>query len=134
METQPPTLYFALRRILSFHMRIAECAGSQALRDAIEKNQVLIFNWLYDVAVEFRLPPRWHWDLIGLIVGSDPDAAAAMRKHARHGLEEIQARLNSHFGAALARLERTPAALKTAVEAGWRVKGGRRVSRISGNP
>jgi DNA-binding GntR family transcriptional regulator len=134
-DAAPDTLFRAQTYHLSFHMRIAECTGSQALRDAIEKNQVLIFNWLYDVAVEFRLPPRWHRDLIGVVAGGDPDAAAAaMRKHVRHGLEEIQARISSHFGATGARLERTPAALKTAAEAGWRVKGGRRVSRIGGHP
>jgi len=78
---------------------------------------VLIFNWLYDVAVEFHLPPRWHRDLIGLVAGKDPDAAAAaMRKHVRHGLEEIQARINSHFAA------RTPAVLTAVAGAGWRVK------------
>lgn len=134
-DAAPDTLFRAQTYHLSFHMRIAECTGSQALRDAIEKNQVLIFNWLYDVAVEFRLPPRWHRDLIGVVAGGDPDAAAAaMRKHVRHGLEEILARISSHFGATSGRLERTPAALKTATEARWRVKGGRRVRRISGNP
>ncbi len=134
-DAAPDTLFRAQTYHLSFHMRIAECAGSQALRDAIEKNQVSIFNWLYDMAVEFRLPLHWHRDLIGVVAGSDRDAAAAaMRKHVHHGLEEIQARISSHFGARGARLERTPAVLKTAANAGWRVKGGRRVTRISGNP
>jgi Transcriptional regulators len=118
-DAAPETLFRAQTYHLSFHMRIAECTGSQALREAIEKNHVLIFNWLYDVAVEFRLPPRWHRDLIGVVAGKDPDAAAAaMRKHVRHGLEEIQARINSHFTV------RTPAVLTAVAGAGWRVKSG----------
>ena len=46
------------------HMRIAECSGSEALRAAIEKNQVLVFNWLFDIAARRRaLPAHFHRDL-----------------------------------------------------------------------
>ena len=39
---------------MKLHLRIAECARCRALRDAIEKEQVLIFNWLFDTASERR--------------------------------------------------------------------------------
>src|SRR5450432_380606 len=39
---------------MKLHLRIAECARCPALRDAIEKEQVLIFNWLFDTAVKRR--------------------------------------------------------------------------------
>jgi DNA-binding GntR family transcriptional regulator len=82
----------------AFHMRIAECTGSTALRDAISKNQILTFNWLYDVASEFHLPPRWHEDFAEMVAGHDPDAAsAAMRRHVRHGIEEIHATIAHHL-------------------------------------
>jgi len=88
------------------HMRIAECADCEALRDLIEKNQVLIMNWLYDVAANrHALPPRFHRDLIETLVTGDPTAAdAAMRRHVRYGLEETARNLK----------------LRTAVE--WRAR------------
>lgn len=39
---------------LSFHMRIAECTGCTALCKAFYTNQLLCFNWLYDVASAIR--------------------------------------------------------------------------------
>lgn len=73
------------------HLRIAECTGCRALRNAIEKNHVLIFNWLYDVAAQRPpLPDRFHRELIESISEGDPVAAdAAMRKHIRYGLERV---------------------------------------------
>ncbi len=73
-----------------FHMKIAEHADCEALRDLIEKNQVLVFNWMYDVAAERRtLPPAFHCDLAEVLVAGDPVAAdQAMRTHIRYGLEE----------------------------------------------
>jgi hypothetical protein len=35
---------------LEFHMHVAECSRSKALMQTFERNQVLIFNWLFDVA------------------------------------------------------------------------------------
>src|SRR6266849_4589568 len=35
---------------LQLHLRIAECTGCKALHQTIEKNHVLVFNWLFDVA------------------------------------------------------------------------------------
>lgn len=114
---------------LSVHMRIAECAGCGALCEALEKNQVLIFNWLYDTAAHHRLLPGSHQSLMEALAGNDPDAAeAAMRRHVRYGMEEIQAEIASRFvpGAVAfpevkARRSKSPAAARPGA---WRVKSG----------
>jgi len=78
---------------LNFHLRIAECGRCLALRDAIEKEQVLIFYWLYDTAVQRRsLSSDYHARLAdALATGTPEQADAAMRQHIRHGLEEVLA-------------------------------------------
>jgi DNA-binding GntR family transcriptional regulator len=80
-------LYAVHNYHLEFHLRIAEFAGSLVLREMIEKNHVLIFNWLFDVAASRPpLPPRFHHDLISALNSGKPEAAdRAMRKHVRHG-------------------------------------------------
>ncbi len=119
---------------LSFHMRIAECTGSVALCDAIEKNHVLVFNWLFDITIEFRLPARWHQDLVDAIAGHDPEAAdSAMRRHVRHGMEELQRVIASRFGPDFGRLMPSQAPISKALllstgESGWRSRGKRRSS------
>lgn len=89
--TDPEFLYEVHSYHLEFHMHIAQYGGSQALMRALEKNQVLIFNWLFDVAVHHQTrPPRSHRELIEVLCGADPEAAdRAMRKHIQYGLEEI---------------------------------------------
>jgi DNA-binding GntR family transcriptional regulator len=112
---------------LSFHMRIAECAGCAPLCEMLAKNQVLIFNWLYDRAADHRTGPRWHRQLADKLTGTDPDVAeAAMRAHVRHGIEEIQAEIVRRFGSSAASLDgirrpRTPAPSKPGA---WRMKAG----------
>lgn len=73
------------------HMRIAEFARSEVLRAAIEKNQVLVFNWLYDTTAERReLPPRFHRNLMEAICSGDVlKADQAMRDHIRYGLDTV---------------------------------------------
>lgn len=107
---------------LSLHMRIAECGGCAALCEAIEKNQVLIFNWLYDTAAQFRMPPHFHAELMEAVAGRDPDVAeAAMRRHVRHGMEEIQLSIASHFARAATGGGGAPAP-GTPPGGAWRVK------------
>lgn len=87
-----PDFLFAVQSYHSqLHLRIAECTGCRALRQTIEKNQVLIFNWLFDVAAQRPpLPPRFHRDLIEALCQGDPEAAdRAMRQHIRYGLGNI---------------------------------------------
>jgi DNA-binding GntR family transcriptional regulator len=76
---------------LQFHLQIAESAGCPPLHDMIEKNHVLIFNWLFDVAASRpNLPPRFHRDLVDSLNRGPAEAAdKAMRKHVRHGLSKI---------------------------------------------
>jgi DNA-binding GntR family transcriptional regulator len=110
---------------LTFHMRIAECTGSSALCAAIEKNRLLIFNWLYDVSAQFGFPPRWHQDLMDVLVGHDPEAAdQAMRRHVRHNVEGVHAAITSRFGLSFDEEKPMEGPLrgspKSAREIGWR--------------
>jgi DNA-binding GntR family transcriptional regulator len=82
---------------MKLHLRIAECSRCPALRDAIEKEQVLIFNWLYDTAVERRvLGSDFHARLTAALARGTPgQAARAMRQHIRYGLNEVLAGLSN---------------------------------------
>jgi DNA-binding GntR family transcriptional regulator len=73
------------------HMKIAEFARSEVLRAAIEKNHVLIFNWLYDMVAERReVPAGFHCDLINAILtGEVLKADQAMRDHIRYGISSV---------------------------------------------
>jgi GntR family transcriptional regulator, rspAB operon transcriptional repressor len=93
---------------MNLHMRIAESAQCRTLRDAIENQQVLIFNWLYDTAAQQRiLPQNFHATLAAALASGDPMVAdAEMRHHIRYGLNQIQTQIG--------RLESN--------EDGWRLK------------
>ena len=82
---------------MRFHMRIAQCTGCLELCQAIEKNQVLVFNWLYDTSLRNQQPPpNWHSELTAALVAGDPeDADKAMRRHTRYRMEEVMQRLDS---------------------------------------
>jgi DNA-binding GntR family transcriptional regulator len=84
-------LYAVHRQHMQLHLRLAECTECHALCHAIEKNQVLVFNWLFDIAARRPpLPPRFHRDLLIAICGGDAEAAdRAMRQHIRHGLDNV---------------------------------------------
>lgn len=79
------TLHFEM------HMRIADYARCEELKDAIEKNQVLIYNWFFDLASNRRsLPAGFHSQLLRVVTGSDPLAAdEAMRAHVKYGVPEL---------------------------------------------
>jgi len=91
---------------MRFHMRIAECTGCDELCQAVEKNQVLVFNWLYDTSLgNQQPPPGWHLELTEALVSGDPEIAdAAMRRHTRYRMEEILQRMEPYFGFTDARL------------------------------
>lgn len=72
------------------HMKIAQHANCPALREMIERNHILTFNWFYDVAARrHSLPPQFHRDLAEKVSGTDAAAAdRAMRAHVRFGRDE----------------------------------------------
>jgi DNA-binding GntR family transcriptional regulator len=87
---------FEIHKIhMDFHMRIAAGTGCDELCEALEKNQVLVFNWLYDTALgNLAPPPQWHAQLATALVSGDPQAAdAAMRRHTRYRMEDLLQRL-----------------------------------------
>lgn len=88
-------LYQLHTRHVELHSLIAECARCRTLSNAIGRNHVLLFNFLYDVAARrTHLPPGFHADLIEAIVRGDPEKAdAAMRVHVKYGLSETLLRL-----------------------------------------
>lgn len=87
-----PELQYAVHTLhFELHMRIAEYARCKELKDAIEKNQVLIYNWFFDLATNRRsLPTGFHSQLMQVLTGSDPIAAdEAMRAHVKYGVPEL---------------------------------------------
>lgn len=84
MQYAVHTLHFEL------HMRIAEYGRCHELKEAIEMNQVLIYNWFFDIATNRRsLPTGFHAQLLKAVTGSDPHAAdEAMRQHVQYGVVE----------------------------------------------
>jgi len=82
---------------MRFHMRVAQCTGCEELCQAIEKNQILVFNWLYDTSLRNQqLPLHWHAELAESLAAGDPEAAdRAMRCHTRFRMDEVMARMDS---------------------------------------
>jgi len=89
--TNPDRLFSVNTFHMNLHLRIADCARCPVLRNAIEKEQVLVFNWLYDTAVQRRsLGSDYHARLTRVLATGRPDEAAdAMRQHLRHGLSQV---------------------------------------------
>ena len=85
---------------MQFHMRIVELAQCPGLRSAIEKEQVLIWNWLYDVAAQqHAMPEEFHSILAEALCSGEPLVAdAEMRAHVRYGLDQISDRLANYAG------------------------------------
>jgi DNA-binding GntR family transcriptional regulator len=85
---------------VQLHMRIAESAGSRRLTEMIERNHVLILNWLFDVTGRRTpLPAGFHSRLADALVSGDPEKAdAAMRAHVRFGLVEVSGQISALSG------------------------------------
>lgn len=96
-NSDPAFRFTVHSRHVQFHMRVAEHAGSRLLRQMIERNHVLILNWLFDVAGRrTALPPRFHATLASALSSGDPKKAdAAMRAHVRYGLKEISGQIGA---------------------------------------
>jgi DNA-binding GntR family transcriptional regulator len=82
---------------MQFHKRIAELTRHPGLLKAIEKEQVLIFNWLYDTVTQRKsFPAAFHTDLAKAICSGDlTKADEAMRIHVRYGREGVVEGLES---------------------------------------
>ena len=95
---------------MRFHMRIAEGTGCDELCQAVEKNQVLVFNWLYDTALGNQQPPAaWHAELAAALLSGNPTLAdEAMRRHTRYRMEEVLQQMEPYFGFTEARLSAFP--------------------------
>jgi len=76
---------------MQFHVGIAETARCPGLLRAIQKEQVLIFNWVYDSPANRKaLPSGFHHDLAKAICSGDQQKAdQAMRSHVRYGMEQV---------------------------------------------
>lgn len=76
---------------MQFHVGIAEMARCPGLLRAIQKEQVLIFNWVYEAPASRKaLPSGFHHDLARAICSGDPlKADQAMRGHVRYGMENL---------------------------------------------
>lgn len=83
-----------------FHLSIATHAGSAMVKQMIERNHVLVLNWLFDVSARRTpLPTTFHADLARALISGDPEMAdAAMRAHVRYGLREITANFSELAG------------------------------------
>jgi DNA-binding GntR family transcriptional regulator len=92
----PPFRFRVHQQHVQFHMTIAEHARSSLLRQMIERNHVLILNWLFDVAARRTpLPSDFHTQLANALQSGDADVAgAAMRAHVRYGLAEISGHIS----------------------------------------
>jgi GntR family transcriptional regulator, rspAB operon transcriptional repressor len=91
-EEEDQRFLFSVRTYhMQFHVRIAELARSPGLLTAIEREQVLIFNWLFDTAARQKpLPSNFHHELATALGSGHPaEADAAMRYHIRYGQEHV---------------------------------------------
>jgi DNA-binding GntR family transcriptional regulator len=77
------------------HVKIAQYSGCPALRDLIERNHILTFNWLFDVAAQRQaLPQAFHAKLIQSLAEGTPEKAdRAMRAHINYGRAETVNRI-----------------------------------------
>jgi DNA-binding GntR family transcriptional regulator len=98
VDSDDPAFRFAVHsQHVRFHMLIAEYAGSQLLKQMIERKHVLIMNWLFDVTGRrTALPPGFHARLAEALVSGDPQKAeTAMRAHVRYGLAEVSGQIGA---------------------------------------
>ena len=102
VSTDPSAQYAFQSFHLQFHMQVAHWAGSTLLCEMLEKNQLLVFNWLFDINAESSMPAGWHTELATVLTAHDPDAASlAMGNHIRSGMSEIQEAIARRFSMSL---------------------------------
>jgi len=77
---------------MRFHRQIAESARLPMLIEAIERNQLLVFNALYERSYgDLPLPENWHQRLAAALVDAQSEKAAEseMRKHLKTRLDDL---------------------------------------------
>lgn len=77
---------------MRFHRQIAESARLPMLIEAIERNQLLVFNALYERSYgDLPLPQNWHQRLASVLAGGSSETAAEkeMRKHLKTRLDDL---------------------------------------------
>jgi hypothetical protein len=113
-------------------MRIVELAQCLGLRSAIEKEQVLVLNWLYDIAArQVAMPEEFHSTLAeALCSGEALIADPAMRANARYGLHQILDRLANYNNRDNRRLN-SPKPQMRVVKNGRKARSSRRLNRLS---
>jgi GntR family transcriptional regulator, rspAB operon transcriptional repressor len=76
---------------MAFHSHIAELSRCYLLKVALEREQVLIYNALLDVASGQRsLPPDFHAELAEALASGDVETAdQAMRRHVNFGFPSV---------------------------------------------
>ena len=120
-DTDAGTIFRTQAFHMSFHMKIVECTGSVALSKALERTQVLTFNWLYDISAKLTLPGKWHGQLMDALAGRDCEVAErAMRTHINFGLQQIQKTLAQQSGPGRPGRGRASEKSPRAVSLGWR--------------
>src|SRR6185437_2352201 len=90
-DTDPLFLFSVHTYHMQFHMRIAEIARCPGLSKVIEKEQVLVFNWLFDTTARRTIsPPNFHGTLATALCTGDPiKADVAMRTHVQYGMQQV---------------------------------------------
>lgn len=98
-NTEQSDLFGYLQLHQRFHHRLAECAGCEAIVDAIERTGTLLRTWQYAMITDYREEPsNYHQELLVVLCGgSVEDADRAMRQHVRHGMEEVLRRMEKYF-------------------------------------
>ena len=94
-DNDPDFRFLVNSQHVELHMMIAEHAGSPLVKDMIDRNHVLILNWLFDVTGRRTpLPAGFHSRLADALVSGNPETAdAAIRAHVRYGLNEISSQI-----------------------------------------
>jgi DNA-binding GntR family transcriptional regulator len=94
-DSDPDFTFVVNSHHVQLHMMIAEHARSPLLKEMIDRNHVLILNWLFDVAGRrTALPTGFHSRLADALTSGDAGVAdAAMRAHVRYGLPEVSSQL-----------------------------------------
>ncbi len=108
LERQDSRFLFSVNTYhMQFHLRISDLARCPGLYHAIEKEQVLIFSWLHDLAAHrYIQPEKFHSMLAEALCSGDPQVAdVAMRAHVRNGLPQVLERLAKHESGDIWRLK-----------------------------